>query len=200
LRDEDFEKLSDEDLEERVCRFHETLTKETDRGCALMAAAYLDSRLCKLLKQYFVDDEKTAKDLLAPDRPLYSFSARIDLAYMLGLVSSSDRKALRLIKKIRNEFGHVPEPITFDGPAMAERCKELEQIGFFKQSSHRAMFIGAMMAVLARLDNQIRRVSHRKPRVGLPVSELGDLNANTTIVRAFFRIDTAETPEDNQRT
>jgi hypothetical protein len=68
-----------------AAEFRSTLTDETDRGCALMAAAYLDDRLAELLKAYFVDDLPVAKKVLDLERPLGTFSARIDVAYLLGL-------------------------------------------------------------------------------------------------------------------
>ncbi len=44
-----------------VLLFRATLDDETDRGCALMAAAYLDSQLEELLRKTFVDDLKVIK-------------------------------------------------------------------------------------------------------------------------------------------
>jgi hypothetical protein len=40
-----------------VAKCRDTLNPETDRGCALMAAAYLDSQLELLLRKSFIPDE-----------------------------------------------------------------------------------------------------------------------------------------------
>jgi hypothetical protein len=74
--------------------FRATLNSETDRGCALMAAAYLDDRLVDLLKSHFVDDDNRADELLGQSKPLGTFFSRIDLAYLPGLVSPDEHRAL----------------------------------------------------------------------------------------------------------
>jgi hypothetical protein len=47
-----------------VFAFRSSLNQETDRGCALMAAAYLDTELEWLLKGHFVADSKVVNNLL----------------------------------------------------------------------------------------------------------------------------------------
>ena len=47
---------------------------ETDRGCALWAAAMLDDRLEELLKSVLVDDKKLLKEFLTGLGPIASFS------------------------------------------------------------------------------------------------------------------------------
>ena len=87
--------------------FRPTLTPETDRGCALMAAAYLDSQLEELLRAVFVDDQKVVSELLQSERALGSFSAKIDMAYSLGLLPADAYRDLHLIRKIRNECAYA---------------------------------------------------------------------------------------------
>jgi DNA-binding MltR family transcriptional regulator len=140
--------------------FRSTLNAETDRGCALMAAAYLDDQLAELLKAYFVDDVVIAQKLLEPTQPLGAFSARIDVAYLLGLLSREEHKALHLIRKIRNDFGHKAQPLSFRNQAIADRCKKLEHLSVVKRSSYRAMFTGAVMAVLAGINARQRKAKH----------------------------------------
>lgn len=141
--------------------FRSTLNEETDRGCALMAAAHLDDRLGELLTSYFVDDPKVAKDLLGQSRPLGTFSARIDVAYSVGLLSRDEHKALHLIRKIRNDFGHVAKPLSFENPVISGRCKSLDQLSFLSRSNHKAMFTGAVMSVLAGINFRRRTFKHR---------------------------------------
>lgn len=56
-----------------VMEFRETLTEETDRGCALMAASFLDEQLRKMLETCLVDDPEKEK-FFGPQAPLGSFS------------------------------------------------------------------------------------------------------------------------------
>lgn len=39
-----------------IITFRTALTEETDRGCALMAASFLEHRTGELLKSFFVDE------------------------------------------------------------------------------------------------------------------------------------------------
>ena len=75
-----------------VFEFRKTLTPETDRGCALMAAAYLDDRLGALLRAVFVDSD-IAGELLEQSKPLGTFSSRIDAVFLLGLLSPAHQTA-----------------------------------------------------------------------------------------------------------
>ena len=103
-----------------VFEFRATLTEETDRGCALMAAAYLDDQLECLLRRTLVDDNTAIDDLLRSAGALGSFSARIELCYALGLLPGQARRDLHLIRKIRNDFGHVAKPLAFEEPGICQ--------------------------------------------------------------------------------
>jgi DNA-binding MltR family transcriptional regulator len=142
-------------------RFRSFLSPESDRGCALIAAAFLDDRLAELLKLYFADEPTVADDVLGQSNPLGTFSSRIDVAYLLGLLSKGEHRALHLIRKIRNAFGHVAEPISFGSPEIASRCKHLEPLSWTKRGHPRAMFTGAVMAVLAGIHFRSRTTKHR---------------------------------------
>lgn len=158
-----FEELFERDFDSAV-EFRLTLTTETDRGCALMAAAYLDSRLGEWLTSFFVDSPALASRVLHPDGPLGTFSSRIDTAFLLGLLAPREHRALHLIRKIRNEFGHVPKPISFDEERVANWCRNLEELGLYKRGKHRAMFTGAVMMVLAAINVRRRQTTRCEAR------------------------------------
>ena len=110
---------------DEVMEFRSSLTPETDRGCALMAAAFLDSELELLLRAFVVKNKKVEDEMFGQSKPIGAFSSRIDLAYLLGLISADTRRDLHLIRKIRNDFGHVHRPISFEDQAIVNRCHEL---------------------------------------------------------------------------
>jgi hypothetical protein len=153
-----------------VFEFRETLTPETDRGCALMAAAYLDARLEGLLRASFVDSS-VADELLEPAKPLGSFSSRIDAAFVLGLLGASERRDLHLIRKIRNDFGHNADPITFEFPAIASRCSELTFSYHESGAGARSHFTSAVFAILATIDGGLHHATHAALRADPPISE-----------------------------
>ncbi|HEU0143495.1 MAG TPA: MltR family transcriptional regulator [Nitrososphaera sp.] len=136
---------------ENVMRFAASLTSESDRGCALMAAAYLDSELGKLLDKFFVNNASVKREMLDQSRPLASFSARIDMAYLLGLLGPKAHRDLHLIRKVRNEFGHVPVELNFDDQGIRNRCGELYHDGYVETVSPRDKFIRTVIGVLAAI-------------------------------------------------
>ena len=144
---------------DEVMAFRRTLTPESDRGCALIAAAFVDAQLKELFRACFIDDAKCMDDPLGTSKPLGTFSARIDLAFALGLLDSDVHRDLHLIRKIRNEFGHNPLPISFTEPAIASRCRELPGTLHDKAADPRRRFTNTIMSALADIHVATSRVT-----------------------------------------
>jgi DNA-binding MltR family transcriptional regulator len=132
-----------------VIEFRNSLNPESDRGCALMAAAFLDAELDTLLRKYVVPNSRVADDLFGQSRPISTFSSRIDLAYLLGLIDPATHRDLHLIRKIRNDFGHVHAPLSFEDKAIAARCRELKIHFRAQDASPRKVFISCAVGALA---------------------------------------------------
>lgn len=101
-------------------RFEELFTEmfaESDRGCILIGASVLDDVLCAALKKRLGRTEHASKQAMEPlfagMGPLSSFSARIKLAYCLGLVGQWEFEDLERIRKIRNKAAHEYTAKTF---------------------------------------------------------------------------------------
>jgi DNA-binding MltR family transcriptional regulator len=91
------------------------LAGESDRGVALIGAAYLDTALGSLLRRCFAGDrEIVAKLLDSPEAPLGTFASRINMAYCLGHIGPHHYGALNAIRDIRNAFAHFRRPLTFE--------------------------------------------------------------------------------------
>ena len=82
--------------------FRRALTDESDRGCALFAAAYLDKALSDVLFLSLVENKKIEAELFEGNAPLATFSSRIKLAFYLGKISTACRSDLETIRKIRD--------------------------------------------------------------------------------------------------
>lgn len=80
------------------------------RELAITAAAVLDAALVQLLHMRLADRGKESEDFLGLSgdsrAPCGSFGARIQLAYLVGLLTKDDIVVLRFIKNIRNAFAH----------------------------------------------------------------------------------------------
>lgn len=131
--------------------FRRELSRETDRGCALFAAAYLDQALSDLLFLSLVEHRNVESDLFEGTAPLATFSARIKMAFYLGKISASCRRDLDLIRKIRNDFAHHAKSLSFDSPAVADRCRSLEYSYHPKQHRPRGHFTAAACGILAKI-------------------------------------------------
>src|SRR5262249_28342328 len=105
--------------------FLDNLNAESPRGCALIAAGYLEELLKRVLLG-FMRDVKEAEALVeGGNAPLGTFSARIQACFALGLIEDEEYQELVLIRRIRNELAHNAKA-SFDDPVIASRCQELK--------------------------------------------------------------------------
>ena len=139
----DMEILADVFPIEKITEFRCALTEETDRGCALMAAAYLDHELGEMIRANLVQDKKVLTAVFENNGPTSTFSAKIDLAYLFGLLSSDARHDLHLLRKIRNDFAHNPAKIGFSDSPICDRCLELKLISIHESKDPRHRFTNA---------------------------------------------------------
>ena len=158
---------------DEILAFRLSLDQETDRGCALMAAAYIDHELMTLLERVFCDDKRIRDELLGPSRPLASFSSRIDLAYALGLLSTQTWRDLHLVREVRNDFGHERGLLRFEDPAIKSRCGELRTDPFHEQLPPRKKFVRAAMMLLEFILHEQELAQHAVPKktIELGISE-----------------------------
>ena len=141
-----------------VTQFRHTLSAESDRACALMAAAYIDNQLGQLLCAYFIDAPTLVKPLLGAMGPLSTLSSRISLAYLLGLIGPNARHDLDLIRKIRNDFAHKSKPMTFESPGVIDRCRELKTTRYHKDYVARGHYVSAVLWITAGIHRGITTI------------------------------------------
>lgn len=115
--------MKPEDLE-YFSNFLKEFQGETDRGAALVGAALLDQQLLELLTSHFLKQKPTKELLEGGTAPLGTFSARIKVAYCLGLVTDLEHKELQLIRKVRNEFAHHVHGLTFEDEKITSFCSQ----------------------------------------------------------------------------
>ena len=148
-------------------RFVEDFQKETDRGAALAAAAFLDEVLEAMLRAFFIDDRRTADRLLEYPGAIAAFAARTDLAYAVGLLGPKMHADLRIIRDIHNRFAHSHHPVTFDDPTVAGLCRKLQAVTLLSLSSAlgpRDRFISNAGVLVALM--MVRALSVRHAKVG----------------------------------
>jgi len=86
--------------------FLSQLLEESERSAVVLGAARLDVALANALKCLMCCHPNGQDNLFDSERPLGSLSAKIALAYRLGVIDQDVEHALQVIRKIRNEFAH----------------------------------------------------------------------------------------------
>ena len=137
--------------QEQVTAFRKALTAESDRGCALFAAAYLDASVSDLLYVSLVSNKSIEKDMFEGTAPLATFSSRIKMAYYLGLISSACRRDLDIIRSVRNDFAHKLDVNSFGIESVRDRCRSLVFSYREKQDEPRDHFIASVLGVLGHI-------------------------------------------------
>lgn len=102
------------------------IKKQTDRGAALIANAYLEERLTDAIKARLVRDETLENNLFKGSGPLASLSARINMGFLLGIYEEDIRRFLHTLRNIRNAFAHRPEPMNFETQKIKDLCSNID--------------------------------------------------------------------------
>lgn len=107
-------------------KFHEGLSKESDRGAVIVGAAILDDMLVEIMKARLVLTESGRDELFdGANAPCSSFAAKVDLAYRIGAIRLSVKRTLHIIRRMRNEFAHVSSPADFSSRAVQDQLREI---------------------------------------------------------------------------
>lgn len=93
-----------DDYQLRLAAMVEEMNGESERAVAIVGAAWVEEGLTNALREITEDHAEAKKRLFAG--ALSTFSAKIDLAKVLGLVSDAIWKDLHAIRVIRNAFAH----------------------------------------------------------------------------------------------
>src|SRR6516225_3601531 len=102
----------------------EEIERQEDRAAAIIAAAYFENRLMLAIQERLEDDAKVINSFFQNMGPLASFSAKIDLAYLMRIITADIREKLHTIRRIRNEFAHNLAPLTFESPKIRSMCEK----------------------------------------------------------------------------
>lgn len=144
-------------------RIREELEKESDRGCALVSAAYLENELSILLKIFFIDQGKdTTKVLFDFNGPVGTFSAKIKMANALGLLPTEIKTELERLRSIRNDFAHLQEHLTFESKSISSQINNMRLVDPDPSQSIRNRFIDNIIAIASSVHLSIANVDKRR--------------------------------------
>ena len=130
------------------------LAKESERGCVVLAFAWLDEQLTNNLKACLLPsakgDDLKSDELFAPGRPIGDASTKIDLSLRLGLLRPNTHRSLHMLRRLRNDFAHLASPITFETPNVRDRIAAV-------LDNEETLITGLWEAVI--VDPEVRRLT-----------------------------------------
>ncbi len=97
----------------------------SDRSLTILGATYLKDHLGRLLACFMIPDENIFPLLLGNEKPLGTFSARIQAVYSLGLIGPNEYHDLLLILDIHNAFVDNFDSMSFNNDKIRQHCQAL---------------------------------------------------------------------------
>jgi DNA-binding MltR family transcriptional regulator len=116
------------------------LVEESDRGCVLVAAALLETRLENIFRYVFKLNsipKKIQDSLFDSNGPLSTFSSKAKLAFSLKLINKTIFEDIETVRRIRNEFAHSATAVDFIGHEVSKRIEAMHCVQEFKGSMQR---------------------------------------------------------------
>lgn len=133
----------------RMTALIEEMNGESDRAVAIVGAAWVEEALFTALDSFLQSHAESSKRLFNGNGPLATFSAKIDLARLLGMVSDAIRSDMHAIREVRNEFAHQiahkteHTKLTFATGHIRNKCLALRCVKYEKPTDARTAFTRA---------------------------------------------------------
>ncbi|NWC01576.1 hypothetical protein [Pseudomonas sp. G1002] len=106
----------------------QSLKGESDRGTIVLAAAWLDDSLTKILRVYFNTSPSEKNSIFSPGQAIGDFGTKIKIAAKLNLINSHIEDSLSICRKLRNEFAHLASELSFQTPSVKSKIENLFQL------------------------------------------------------------------------
>lgn len=137
----------DDNLKESIALFQE-IENQTDRGAAIVGVAWVEEELLAAIQSFLQKDKKAWDRLFGRSGSLSTFSAKIDMARLLGIVDEEIASDLHRLRKIRNEFAHSvlgknSEAPTFNTIHIRDMCFSIRCSSHEEDLKPRARFLRA---------------------------------------------------------
>ena len=97
------------------------LNEESERGQALVSAAFIENFLERIIRAFLIEGKSTDRLFDGANAPLGTFSARISMTHALGLISDDERSDCDIVRSIRNDFAHNFKT-TYEDQSIKDQC------------------------------------------------------------------------------
>jgi DNA-binding MltR family transcriptional regulator len=111
------------------------LKKASDRAVAIIAGSLVEARVRTALEETFHRNASIENEMFRSSGPLGSFSAKIKLAFLVGIISKEAYKELETLKDIRNRFAHYLDIKDFKSERICVWCNNLKLIEKYFQEA-----------------------------------------------------------------
>ena len=172
--------------------FRTSITAETNRGAALMSAAYLDDKVKELIQNRLVQDKKTLRRAFDFNGPLGTFSSRIDFSYLLGILLKNACRDLHTIRAIRNQFAHHAAPLSYEDKEIKPLCERLIFHGVKDAAGPDSKFRRTVMGLLTYITLAFDKIAFIEAEKDYEIQDRTE--AYRMVSSVFTRITGAEYP------
>ena len=158
----------------------EKLSKQSHAGLVLWSSSFLEQIVEYILRLHMPKLSKSLGDkLFTGYGPLSSFSAKIEIAYALDLITDENRHQLNAIRGIRNVFAHSSDPdLHLDHELVSRLIAKLTRAAKIHRPNS-SIFLDVVVECARSLgDIHTRAIQKRYPVSGLMAAFLGDLPNN----------------------
>ena len=138
--------------------FLDDLNKETERGVALIATAFIDDLLAQTLSAFLIPNESRKVLLKGFNAPFGSFSTRIAGCHALGLLSDQEFKECDNLRKVRNKFAHTVK-MSFNNESVSAICANLTMC--VPEAGARGKFTTSAVGLILALTNRPHYVEEK---------------------------------------
>jgi len=135
--------------------------KESDRGCVILMAAILEEDLRRLhyANVILLVAKKEIADItrIVFEERLSTFNDKISAAFKFELISEEERKALDLIRDLRNDAAHFEYNFSFEDERVKKSLNKLrELVNPERTNTERAGRKRDFLALASQLDEALK--------------------------------------------
>ena len=114
-RQEIFKKYIEKDFKYWDDFLIKELNAESDRGAVILACSLFDIALKAKIKSFLVPNTNSNDEIFDDaNSPLTTFSAKINMAHRLAIISNNLKTDLHTLREIRNSFAHNIDECNFE--------------------------------------------------------------------------------------
>ena len=97
---------------------------ESDRGAIILISGMIEEFLVSRINRKLIKlNSKETKEIYGADAPLGTFSAKIRMAYAMGLITRQVRNMIDVLRSIRNACAHTGIEISFSQKEMRDAIR-----------------------------------------------------------------------------